>query len=65
MIPSPFQHAATWSAAVPANRTGESSFYDGGNAPKLSGHDDYTCIEQDEMMDLKREAELQQIEAYW
>ena len=33
--------------------------------PKLSGHDDYTCIEEDEMVNLNKEAALEAMEMYW
>ena len=32
---------------------------------KLSGHDDYTCIEEDEMVNLNKEAALEAMEQYW
>ena len=33
--------------------------------PKLSGHDDYTCIEEDEMVNLNKEAALEAMQQYW
>ena len=47
---------------IPASESLDQRNYVG---PKLSGHDDYTCIEEDEMINLNKEAALEAMEEYW
>ena len=57
-IPSPFSTDVNSTAEqIPASESLDRA--------KLSGHDDYTCIEEDEMMNLNKEAALEAMEEYW
>ena len=61
-IPSPFSSTNTGTLAepIPDERIVRNSL-----GSKLSGHDDYTCIEEDEMVNLNKEAALEAMEMYW
>ena len=61
-IPSPFSSADTGALAEPIP---DERFVRNSLGSKLSGHDDYTCIEEDEMVNLNKEAALEAMEMYW
>ena len=62
-IPSPFSSDVnTLAEQIPNNADDLLRNYLG---PKLSGHDDYTCIEEDEMVNLNKVAALEAMEQYW